>query len=375
MAALSELPRFDSIAFCGGCAKGAYQIGVWKALLDLGLTDGVRAVSGTSIGGINAALFALGNFPRARKLWTSVRGNIAFTPGGRRGDGIFSRDGLLKFLDQIDLEALGAAPVQVWCNIHKAGAPGAESVLLNGLPPEKIRDVLLATSAMPLAYKNEWIGGKKYVDGGVTGLGNIPVEPLYSAGCRRILIVSLNERFGFNPRTDFLSGSVDLYRLCEGAELSVIAPLQPLNDTVFNGILPDVDFSPRAVRAKMIAGYQDAGKLLRKEGVYMMRKDHPKINAYIRLKIGEMFHNGEEFRTFVETTNFSWFNIPMKVPGFYTDIANVDGWRVQQDNLFKDHYRVVDPEDVCRAYTFDPDDIINALDSLDAAEHFFRDML
>ena len=41
------------LVFCGGGAKGAYQIGVIRVLEEFGLCHNVQAISGASIGGIN----------------------------------------------------------------------------------------------------------------------------------------------------------------------------------------------------------------------------------------------------------------------------------------------------------------------------------
>ena len=49
------------LVFDGGGAKGAYQIGVWRALREAGLEQYVTDVAGTSVGG-------LGAFLRQRKL-------------------------------------------------------------------------------------------------------------------------------------------------------------------------------------------------------------------------------------------------------------------------------------------------------------------
>lgn len=366
-----DLPEFDSIAFCGGSAKGSYQIGVWKALKDLRLTDSVRAVSGASIGSLNAVLFALGDFQKAKELWRSVREYTAFTERAVLSKGLFSRDGLLKILNRVDLQALNRSPVEVYCNILELGAKRATAVKLNGLPLDKQRDVLLASSALPVVYESVRIDGKRYIDGGFVPSDNIPVEILYQRGYRKILISTLSEQFRFNPSSGFLRHT-DLVKACEGASLFVISPLESLNYTPFDGFfeLPDFDFSPRAVRAKMIAGYRDARKQLLREGIYMMRNDYAKINSYIRFKMMEVFHSGAEIQTFLDTTNFSMFNVPMKVPGFYSDLVNIDGWRVQQDRVVKTHYRILDPDDVCRAYTLNPNRIIDALDSYDAAKKF-----
>jgi NTE family protein len=46
------------LVFSGGGGKGAYEIGVWKAFKEYGIDKYVCAVSGTSVGALNAALFA-----------------------------------------------------------------------------------------------------------------------------------------------------------------------------------------------------------------------------------------------------------------------------------------------------------------------------
>ena len=58
------------LVFSGGGAKGAYEVGVWQALHEAGLAKDVTAVSGTSIGAVNAALYASWPDPKgAERLW------------------------------------------------------------------------------------------------------------------------------------------------------------------------------------------------------------------------------------------------------------------------------------------------------------------
>ena len=51
----------------GGGARGAYHIGAVKALLENGYEFG--AIVGTSIGAINAAFLAQGDFDEIYKMW------------------------------------------------------------------------------------------------------------------------------------------------------------------------------------------------------------------------------------------------------------------------------------------------------------------
>lgn len=68
------------LVLSGGGAKGAYEIGVWKALCELGLDGRITAISGTSVGAINAAIFASVQDPvRCSALWRDVSSR-AFRP-------------------------------------------------------------------------------------------------------------------------------------------------------------------------------------------------------------------------------------------------------------------------------------------------------
>lgn len=43
------------LVLSGGGGKGAYEIGIWKALDEYGVTPNIVAISGTSVGGLNSA--------------------------------------------------------------------------------------------------------------------------------------------------------------------------------------------------------------------------------------------------------------------------------------------------------------------------------
>lgn len=52
----------------GGGAKGAYQIGCWKALRESGITR-FDAIAGTSVGALNAVLVAQDDYAKAETIW------------------------------------------------------------------------------------------------------------------------------------------------------------------------------------------------------------------------------------------------------------------------------------------------------------------
>lgn len=54
------------LVLAGGGCKGVYQIGVWRALREMGVS--ITAVVGTSVGAMNGALVALDRYDEAVTL-------------------------------------------------------------------------------------------------------------------------------------------------------------------------------------------------------------------------------------------------------------------------------------------------------------------
>jgi len=72
----------DSVALvlCEGGGKGAFQIGAWRALEEYGIMKKVRAISGTSVGALNAVLFALGDRKMAEDIWKNIKPEDMLSP-------------------------------------------------------------------------------------------------------------------------------------------------------------------------------------------------------------------------------------------------------------------------------------------------------
>lgn len=69
------------LVLAGGGGKGAYEIGVWKALREREDLH-ISAVSGTSVGALNAALFSTGDFELAQAIWEDqINEEVILTPG------------------------------------------------------------------------------------------------------------------------------------------------------------------------------------------------------------------------------------------------------------------------------------------------------
>ena len=59
MKPIIDLNKEYGLVFDGGGARGAYQIGAWRALSEAGVK--ISAVAGTSVGALNGALVCMGD--------------------------------------------------------------------------------------------------------------------------------------------------------------------------------------------------------------------------------------------------------------------------------------------------------------------------
>ena len=212
------------LVLSGGGAKGAYQAGVWKAMAELGLAARVRAISGTSIGAINAAAFATLRDPAAvEKFWMEGVGKAADvrlpTPdvlenaatGLAKGKmfplpGVLDRSGLERMLRRMMPKTWPEGGPAVWataleCRGDVFGVAERESYALRRFrvdaepDPERRLKVLLASAAIPWGFDPVEIDGATYVDGGWEEMGgdNTPLDPvLRHPGLRTVVVVRLN---------------------------------------------------------------------------------------------------------------------------------------------------------------------------------------
>ena len=61
----------NGLVLQGGGTRGAYHIGVWRALRELGIE--IHAVTGTSIGAVNGVMIALDKYDEAYDLWYNIK--------------------------------------------------------------------------------------------------------------------------------------------------------------------------------------------------------------------------------------------------------------------------------------------------------------
>ncbi len=204
-----------AIALEGGGAKGAYEIGVWKALEQAGVK--YNAVSGTSVGALNGALMTMRDLTRGIACWRDIHLNKVMDLGALSEDdvkqmmsGQFENMSLTdifgKALDIVRNRGLDVAPLRAWVRevvdvkrvkesdvqlyistVSLTDRKGLE-VHVNELPEEEICDMLLASAYHP-SFRLEKLGGKYYTDGGF--VDSLPLHALVEAGYKDIIAVRI----------------------------------------------------------------------------------------------------------------------------------------------------------------------------------------
>ena len=259
-----------AIALAGGGAKGGYEIGVWKALNEMGIQ--YSAVSGTSVGALNGALMTMREYNRAVDAWSSLQMTsiIAMEEGeAQKLKKLFSgalplgelREYLPKIIDLFKEGGLDIAPLRNWMKevilpdkirnsdvelfvttVSLADRKGLE-IKVNDLDSdEKILDMLLASAYHP-AFKNEPLSdGKQYLDRGA--FDSLPVHVLVENGYKDIIAVKLSGGFGIER----------IFRIPDDVNITLIKPNIDLGGSLA--------FDSERALYHMEAGYYDAKKAL-----------------------------------------------------------------------------------------------------------------
>ncbi|MCR5611691.1 MAG: patatin-like phospholipase family protein [Clostridiales bacterium] len=258
--------RTYAIALGGGGAKGGYEVGAIKALMEEGLV--YNAVSGTSVGALNGALLAMRDVERAEDLWRNIKYSQVMDVDDDEMSRVFDKDvtahelrpllrrainivrgggfdvtplrNLLKqYVDPKKIKNSDVDFVAVTYSITDKKEVVAD---VRSLPEDDICDMLLASAYFP-AFKNEpLVGGKRFTDGGVSDV--LPITPLIDRGYRNIIAIKLTGGLG---RERYIRPRKDL-------DLSYICPKRRLGNTL--------NFSTEQSAYNLSLGYYDAKRMI-----------------------------------------------------------------------------------------------------------------
>ncbi len=194
----------------GGGSKGAYQVGAYKALMELGIE--IDGVSGTSIGAINGAMIAQGSFDRCYDVWRNIRPSTLFDVDEgylKRIIGfdidekslvyavktikeIMQNNGLDTHLmkeiikDNIDEKMLRNSKTDFGFVTVSLTDMKPLELYKEDVPEGKMHDYIMASASVPV-FKLEKIDDKVFIDGGFHD--NMPVNLLARKDYRDIIVI------------------------------------------------------------------------------------------------------------------------------------------------------------------------------------------
>jgi len=223
-----KLQGIPGLVLPGGGARGAYQVGVLKALAAVMNQERLPfpVIAGISVGAINAAAIAqraddfVGAVERVERLWAGMHasdvfdielgGLQAFFSTKRRplalfdnaplgallrreleGDGIAAaiRSGLLR---GVAITASNYTTGEATTFVQASGdVPGWYHHRRNCVRTAITAEHLLASSALPMLFPAQRVGDSFYIDGSLRMTA--PLSPVINLGADRILVIGVRE--------------------------------------------------------------------------------------------------------------------------------------------------------------------------------------
>ncbi len=278
------------LVFAGGGVRGAYHIGVWKALNEMNID--ICAVSGTSIGAINGALFVQGMLETAEKLWEDIALSdiVTLPPELESEKNLFGIKNIIKLaaisyknagLDMkplekllnsiIDEEAFRRSSIDFGLTTYSVTEKKLVTITKNEIPSGSLVQYLMASACLP-GFKLREIGSEKFIDGGM--LDNMPVDILIKQGITDIITVDVK---GIGVYRDFNTS---------GCNIIPIECRQPRTGTM--------DFNTDGIKNSIAEGYLDC---LRTFGKLFGNECYFDINEYTSVysRFGKKFADGIQY--------------------------------------------------------------------------------
>ncbi len=171
------------LVFSGGFAKGAYEIGFCKAIMEYIKMDNIKAVSGASIGAINAYGFINNKFEYLCKVWKSLEFRSAkefFVKSDKRKV-------IYDYITDMQLDEIKKSEAACYINYIKVPNITLCYKNVNNESSEIQNNFLKASISVPGLYNPILVKEDYYVDGAF--LDNTPISPLANENLDLIFVL------------------------------------------------------------------------------------------------------------------------------------------------------------------------------------------
>ena len=194
-----------ALVLSGGGAKGAYQIGVWKALKKLGVKFDI--VTGTSVGALNGTLIVQNEYRKAVKIWKKINLKSLFNEETTNettnldiykiyGKKVLKEGGMdTSELEEIINQALNkrkffSSKINYGLITYNLTDKKPVVITKATINKDSFSNYLVASASCFPAFKEKIINQKKYIDGGY--YDNLPINLAIDLGATEIIAVDLN---------------------------------------------------------------------------------------------------------------------------------------------------------------------------------------
>ncbi|MEG1704983.1 MAG: patatin-like phospholipase family protein [Clostridia bacterium] len=253
----------------GGGARGAYHMGALKAIYEHNYN--IIAITGTSIGAINGAMVAQGNFEEAYKIWETIQYTTLFDVNEEKltaalkkyinfdivkylskkftdtvKNGGIGTEKMRDFMDKyIDEDKLRASNTRFGLVTFSITDKKPLELFLEDIPKGLLKNYIMASGQLPV-FKQEATDGKLYMDGGI--YNNCPINMLADNGYKNIIAI----------RTGSIFRAKDIKRIQKIKDMNLLL-VEPKNN------LPNILAFDSITSNKLLKlGYYDAMKKLDK---------------------------------------------------------------------------------------------------------------
>ena len=191
-----------ALVLAGGGARGSYQVGVWRALMELDWHP--QIITGTSVGSLNGAMFVLDLYETARDMWLTIRSKDVMELPEDNADlsalhsflrrvvkaGGMDVSPLEEIVERVlDEDALRKAEIRFGLvTVEQRGLKPWE-LPLEQIPEGRVKDYLMASAACFPALQARDIDGVKFLDGGYSD--NMPTGLAKDMGAEELVCVDL----------------------------------------------------------------------------------------------------------------------------------------------------------------------------------------
>lgn len=248
------------LVLAGGGTKGAYEVGAWKALKEMNIN--ITAISGASIGAINAALIIQDDFRKLLNIYETINvENIVDVKDKLRNKrNILSPKNVvplateyvkLKGFDNkplremmekyLDIDKIYNSSIDFGMTTYSKKNKTSLEVFKEDIPKGEFIDYLLATACFPI-FKEQKIGEEEYVDGGY--YDNVPINMLTKKGYKNIIVIDISK------------DGIKRKMISKNTYVKIIRPAEDLG-----GIF---DFDKSRMQKNMTMGYLDTLKAFNK---------------------------------------------------------------------------------------------------------------